>query len=84
MLYVDVSSMDYDVSPANWPCLIATLTEDIFQTVTPFDNPFAPLEILRHALCDHVVLTKFLEILIFSLSLSVEAILNVLSCLYEF
>jgi hypothetical protein len=37
---------DDDVSPADWPCLTATLTVNIFQTVTLFDESFASLEIL--------------------------------------
>jgi hypothetical protein len=45
-MYDDVNSMDDDVSPTDWPCLTATLTVNIFQTVTPFDESFALLEIL--------------------------------------
>jgi hypothetical protein len=47
-LYDDVTlqlvmsaSTDDDVSPIDWPCLTATLTVNIFQTVTLFDDPFA-------------------------------------------
>jgi hypothetical protein len=70
-------------SPANWSWLTASLTANIFQSVTLFDEFFASLEILRHALHDHAIFMKFWELLIFSLSLSVEAILSIMSCLYE-
>jgi hypothetical protein len=60
------------------------LTANIFQSVTPFDEPFASLEILRRALRDHAIFTEFWELLIFSLSLSAGAILSILSCLCEF
>jgi hypothetical protein len=46
MSVADVSSTDDDVSPTNWPCLIVTLTANIFQIVTSFDKSFASLEIL--------------------------------------
>jgi hypothetical protein len=47
---------------ANLPCLIATLTANIFQTVTLFDEPFVPLKILQHALHDHAIFTEFWEL----------------------
>jgi hypothetical protein len=81
---VDVSSTDDEVSPADFSWLTTYLTVNIFQTITLFDELFAPLEILRHALRDHVIFTKFWELLIFSLSLFVEAILSILSFLCEF
>jgi hypothetical protein len=62
MSAADVSSTDDDVPPADWPCLTATLTVNIFQTVTLFDEPFAPLEILRRALHDHAIFTEFWEL----------------------
>jgi hypothetical protein len=40
------SSTDDDVAPVDLPCLTTTLTVNIFQTVTLFDEPFASLEIL--------------------------------------
>jgi hypothetical protein len=58
----DVNNTDDDVSPTYWPCLTITLTLNIFQTVTLFDDSFALLEILRCALHDHVVLTDFWEL----------------------
>jgi hypothetical protein len=48
--------------PVDWPCLTATLIANIFQTVAPFDEPFAPLERLQDALHDHVVFTEFWEL----------------------
>jgi hypothetical protein len=42
----DVSSTDDDVAPVDLPCLTTTLTVNIFQTVTLFDESFASLEIL--------------------------------------
>jgi hypothetical protein len=58
----DVSSMNNDVSPADWSWLTVSLTTNIFQTVTLFDEPFAPLEILQRALRDHAIFTKFWEL----------------------
>jgi hypothetical protein len=43
MLAVDVSNTDDDVSLVDWS---SSLTVNIFQTVTLFDEPFSPLEIL--------------------------------------
>jgi hypothetical protein len=45
--------------PVHLPCLTATLTTNIFQTVTLFDKSFAPLEILQRTLHDHFVFTDF-------------------------
>jgi hypothetical protein len=45
--------------PVDFPCLTETLTTNIFQTVTLFDEPFVSLEILRCTLHDHAVFTKF-------------------------
>jgi hypothetical protein len=75
--------MDVDVSHAVWSWLIASLTMNIFQTITPFYELLAPLEILQRTLRNHVILTEFWELRIFSLSLSAKAILSVLSCLSE-
>jgi hypothetical protein len=55
----DISIPDDDVALVDFPCLTATLTVNIFQYVTPFDKPFAPLEILRHTLHDRVISTEF-------------------------
>jgi hypothetical protein len=46
LCHVDVSSTDDDVAPVDLPCLTATLTANIFQSITPFDDPFVSLEIL--------------------------------------
>jgi hypothetical protein len=54
---VDVNSTYDDVAHVDFPCLTATLTMNIFQTVTSFYESFALLEILRHALHDHVIFT---------------------------
>jgi hypothetical protein len=63
MSVVDIMQhTDDDVSPADWSWLTASLTVNIFQTITPFDEPFAPLEILRHALRDHAIFTEFWEL----------------------
>jgi hypothetical protein len=84
MSATNISSTDDDVAPIDFPYLTATLTVNIFQSVTLFDELFASLEILRHALHDHAIFIEFWDFLIFSLSLSAGAILSVLSCLYEF
>ena len=84
MSAADMSCMNDNEAPVDLPYLTATLTVNIFQFVTLFDESFASLEILRRALQGHAIFTKFLELLIFSLSLSVGAILSVLSCLCEF
>jgi hypothetical protein len=60
--HADVSSTDDDVAPVDLPCLTTTLTVNIFQSVTLFDESFAPLEILRHALHDHAIFTEFWEL----------------------
>jgi hypothetical protein len=44
---------------ADWARLTKTLTVNIFRSVTPFDEPFMPLEILRHALRDDVIFLSF-------------------------
>ena len=62
MSTIDVNIMDDDVSPADWPYLTATLTVNIFQTVTLFYEPFALLEILKRTLWDHAIFTEFWEI----------------------
>jgi hypothetical protein len=62
MLTVGVNSTDVDVSPTNWSLLTASLTTNIFQTVTLFDEPFASLKSLRCALRGHVVFTEFREL----------------------
>jgi hypothetical protein len=50
------------VAPVDLPCLTMTLTANIFQSITSFDEPFVPLEILRHTLHDHAIFTEFLEL----------------------
>jgi len=67
-----------------WPSLIWSLNAYIFWSVTPFDGSFATLEILWRALRDHAIFSIFWDIWIFSLSLSVEAIMSILICLWEF
>jgi hypothetical protein len=62
MSVVDVSSTDDDVAPVDLPYLTATLTANIYQSVTLFDESFAPLEILRHSLHDHTISTEFWEL----------------------
>jgi hypothetical protein len=62
MLTSNVSSMDDDVAPIDLPCLTTILTANIFQSVTLFDEPFSPLEILRCDLHDHAMFTEFWEI----------------------
>jgi hypothetical protein len=47
---------------ADWSWLTASLTVNIFQTVTPFEESFDSLEILRRALRDHAIFTKFWEL----------------------
>jgi hypothetical protein len=58
MSVADVNNIDDDVAPIDLPCLTTTLTANIFQTVTPFDDTFASLEILRCDIRDHVVFTE--------------------------
>jgi hypothetical protein len=65
MSAADISSTNDDVSPADWSWLTASLTTNIFQTVTPFDEPFAPLESLQRALRDHAIFTRVLGTLNF-------------------
>jgi hypothetical protein len=60
--HADVSSTDDDVAPVDLPCLTTTLTVNIFQSVTLFDESFVSLEILRCALHDHAIFTEFWEL----------------------
>jgi hypothetical protein len=62
MSAVDVRSTDDDVAPIDLPYLTATLTVNIFQSVTPFDETFTPLENLRRSLNDHVISMDFWEL----------------------
>jgi hypothetical protein len=59
MSVADINSTENEVSPANWSWLTASLTMNIFQTITSFDESFVPLEILRRALRDHAIFTEF-------------------------
>ena len=61
-LHADINSTDDDMSPSNWPYLTTTLTADIFQTITLFDDSFVSLESLRRALHDHAIFTEFWEL----------------------
>jgi hypothetical protein len=54
--------MDDDVAPVDLPYLTATLTVNIFQYVTLFENSFVLLEILQCSLHDHAISSEFLEI----------------------
>jgi hypothetical protein len=58
----DVNNMNDEVSLADWSWLTASLTMNIFQIVTPFDEPFASLEILQRTLRDHAIFTGVLRI----------------------
>jgi hypothetical protein len=62
MSAVDVNSTDDDVSPIDWSWLTTSFTVNIFETVTPFDEPFILLEILRRALRDHAIFNEFWEL----------------------
>lgn len=62
MSATDVNNMDDDVAPIDLPCLTTTLTMNIFESVTLFDESFVPLESLQHALHDHAIFNEFWEL----------------------
>jgi hypothetical protein len=59
MSFVDVSSTDNKVSHVYWSWLTASLTMNIFQIITLFDDSFALLEILRCAIRDRAIFIEF-------------------------
>jgi hypothetical protein len=46
MSAAEINSMDDDVDLVDLPCLTTTLTVNLFQNVTLFDESFVSLEIL--------------------------------------
>jgi hypothetical protein len=62
MSAADINNTDDDVAPVDLPCLTTTLTTNISQSVTLFDESFVPLEILRCTLRDHAIFIEFWEI----------------------
>jgi hypothetical protein len=62
MSTVDISRKDDDVALVDLPYLTTTLTMNIFQSITLFEESFASLEILRRTLHYHAIFIEFWEL----------------------